>query len=340
MTTNATSTATKRVSILVPCWNESATIVGLLEGVLLQSHPTSHLEVLIADGGSEDGTRDLIRAFQDEHPELKIVLLDNPRRIIPAALNIAIAAATGDILLRLDGHSRPEGDYVESCLRLLEAGKGDMVGGRLDVKPRNHSWQALAVASAVSHPFGVGDAHFRFSNQEQEVDTIAFCAYARSWIDRIGLYDETLLTNEDYEFNSRLRKAGGRIWLDPSMKIVYYPPSTLSGLFRQYRRYGFWKGRMLRSNPSTLRWRHAMPPLAVWGGLGLLLGSLAAPVLLVVLGVLSALYLAVTLFLGRAAARTYGEISLVLGLPLAFLCAHGAWGFFVLVGWLVGPAQD
>lgn len=324
------------VSVLVPCWNESATILGLLEAIGSQTHPLERIEVLVVDGGSEDGTRDLVRKFQQERSDLRVILLDNPRRIIPAALNIGILAATGDVLLRLDGHSKPAPDYVERCVALLESGKGDMVGGRLDVRPRDASWQALSVACAVSHPFGVGDAHFRFSDQEREVDTIAFCAFRRSWIERVGLYDETLLTNEDYEFNARIRKAGGRIWLDPSLRTVYYPPATLGGLYRQYRRYGFWKGRMLQDNLSTLRWRHSFPPLAVWGGLVLAGLATVFPLALGILLALVAVYLTISVSLGVAAGRRSGRPVLALTLPVAFLIAHVAWGFFLVPGFVVG----
>jgi len=191
------------VSIITPCYREEKTIGRLLEAVRAQTYPVEMMEVVVADGISDDGTLREIELFRRSRPELCVRVLENPDRIIPSALNRAIAASHGEILLRLDGHSLPSSEYVATCVELLQRGKGDMVGGVWRIQPGDGSWQASAIAAAASHPFGVGDAYYRWASSAREVDTLAFWAFRKAWIDRVGLFDETLHSNEDYDFNSR-----------------------------------------------------------------------------------------------------------------------------------------
>lgn len=322
------------LSILVPCFNEQATIFDLLEAIGKQSYPMDRLETVIADGGSTDASLAEIERFRLANPACRVVVVQNEKRIIPAGLNVAIRASQGEILLRLDGHSSPAPGYLEACVRLLEEGKGDMVGGGLDVVPRSQSWSARSIAAAVSHPAGVGDSHFRFSDQAQEVDTIAFCAFRKSWVDRIGYYDETLLANEDYEFNSRLRRAGGRIWLDPKLRSKYYPPASYSGLRRQYWRYGFWKAKMAWRFPETLRWRQILPPLAFLAGtilfmLGFLFSGFWNTLIVVV-----SLYIVVLGLVSIQQAWNRRDPILVGGIPLAILIMHLNWAMAFVTSWM------
>ena len=234
----------------------------LLASIYQQTYPHDKMEVIIADGLSTDGTLLEINSFTEAHPDLSVRVVDNPQRIIPAGLNQAIKAAKGEIILRLDAHSMPAVDYVEKCVMALEAGFGDNVGGLWEIQPGGEAWQARAIASAAAHPLGVGDARYRVGGQAQAVDTVPFGAFERNLIDRIGLFDETLLTNEDYEFNNRIRKSGGIIWFDPAIKSKYIARDSILSLARQYWRYGFWKSRMLRRFPGTFRWRQ-LPPVFV-----------------------------------------------------------------------------
>ena len=260
------------VSIIVPCYNEEATIQLLLESISRQTYPITDLEVILADGMSTDRTRLKVAVFQEANPDLKIKIVDNPKRIIPAALNAGLRVAQGEIVVRLDGHSMPYPDYVEQCVADLQLGQGDNVGGVWEIRPGNETWLANSIAVAAAHPLGVGDARYRLVSRAGAVDTVPFGSFKRQLFERIGEFDETLLTNEDYEFNSRIRKQGGTIWLDPAIRSVYFARSNLGELARQYWRYGFWKSRMLRRYPETLRWRQALPPLFVLGvaGLGIL----------------------------------------------------------------------
>lgn len=315
------------VSIITPCYNEYKTIGLLLEGVHGQSYPRAALEVVIADGGSTDATLEVIRQFQSRHPDLTIRVVPNPQRITPAALNCAIAAARGEILIRLDAHSIPAPDYVARCVAALEQGFGDNVGGVWEIRPGANGWLARAIAVAAAHPLAVGDAQYRRSPASARVvDTVPFGAFRRELFDRIGLFNEQLPINQDYEFNARIRQHGGIVWLDPAIRSVYIARPTLRALARQYWRYGFWKARMLVQYPTTLRWRQAIPPLFVAGLLGL---AISAPV---VAPARRALAAAIALYagaLGTAGMHTAvkrREPYLAAGLPLAMVTMHLSWG--------------
>lgn len=314
------------VSIIVPCFNEQDTIRLLLESLYSQTYPRQAMEVIVADGLSTDRTREEIALFQRSHPDLTIHVVDNPKRIIPAGLNQAIAAAQGDIIIRLDGHSIPKEDYVSRCVAALKQNLGDNVGGVWEIHPRGKSWQARAIAAAASHPLGAGDARYRLGGKAQAVDTVPFGAFYQSLINRIGGFDESLLTNEDYEFNTRIRQAGGSIWLDPRIRSVYIAPANMLNLIRQYWRYGFWKARMLRRYPGSIRWRQALPPVFVV--LLVLAGILALwfPLARWFLWIILLAYTSLLLLAGLQMAFKKRDFVLWLGVPLAIAAMHFSWG--------------
>jgi succinoglycan biosynthesis protein ExoA len=315
-----------KVSVIVPCYNEQSTIRLLLEALCAQTFPRADMEVIIADGMSQDGTRDAIAAFQRDFPELEVRLVDNTLRTIPSGLNRALEAAQGGIIVRLDAHSKPYPDYVEKCVEAHEAGWGDNVGGVWEIQPGAPTWRARSIAVAASHPFGVGDAMYRLAASASEVDTVPFGSYRRTLIERIGGYDESLLTNEDYEFNARIRRSNGQVWLDPSIRSVYFARSTYGELIRQYWRYGYWKWRMLRNYPGTLRWRQALPPLFVLSLVGLALVSIFLPLARWLLAGEFILYLSVLLLAGLHAAIKHRKPFLLPGLPMAVTAMHVSWG--------------
>ena len=249
------------VSVIVPCYNEQATIRFLLDALFAQTYPRAQMEVVIADALSQDNTRQELSVFQQEHPDFVLHVVDNARHTIPSGLNLAIAEAHGEIIIRLDAHSMPIPEYVERCVSALESGRGDNVGGVWMIRPGGDGWVAESIAAAAAHPLGVGDAMYRLKANAGAVDTVPFGAFRRELIQRIGGFDETLLANEDYEFNTRIRRSGGIVWLDPQIRSTYFARASLIELARQYWRYGFWKFEMLRRYPGTLRWRQALPPL-------------------------------------------------------------------------------
>lgn len=298
----------------------------MLDAFRAQTFPPEQMEVVIADGMSTDGTRDAILAFRREFPDLEVCLVDNVQRSIPSGLNRAIEAARGEIIVRFDAHSKPYADYVANCIKAHEAGRGDNVGGVWEIHAGAQTWIANSIATAAAHPLGVGDAMYRLAATASEVDTVPFGSYRRTLIEKIGAYNESLLTNEDYEFNTRIRKAGGRVWLDPSIRSIYFARSTLVELIRQYWRYGFWKWRMLRRFPDTLRWRQALPPLFVLSLLGLGLISVFVPFFRWVLVVEVLIYFFVLFLAGAHAAWKRRKLFLLPGLPLAISAMHIAWG--------------
>jgi succinoglycan biosynthesis protein ExoA len=315
-----------RVSVVVPCYNEQATIQLLLEAVYAQTYRRDDMEVIIADGMSSDQTRQRIAEFHARHSDLSVQIVDNPRRTIPSGLNRAIEAAQGEIIVRLDAHCMPRQDYVAGCVLALEQGKGDIVGGVWEIQPGGPGWQARSIAVAAAHRLGVGDARYRYSGTSQQVDTVPFGAFYRSLVDRVGLYDENLLTNEDYEFYVRVRQSGGIVWLEPAIRSVYFARDTLKSLLRQYARYGYWKARMLRRYPGTLRWRQALPPVFVASLVISALLSLLFPIFGALFVIELSAYALVLLLAGLHSAWKNRDLALVLGVPLAIASMHLAWG--------------
>ena len=315
-----------KVSVIVPCYNEQSTIRLLLEALSAQTFPRAEMEVIIADGMSTDRTRDVISTFQKEFPDFIVRVVENTRRSIPSGLNRALEAARGGIIVRLDAHSQPYRDYVEKCVNAHEAGQGENIGGVWEIRPGAATWSARSIAAAAAHPLGVGDAMYRLAASAAEVDTVPFGSYRRSLIERIGAYNESLLTNEDYEFNARIRKSNGRVWLDPSIRSIYFARPTFTELIRQYWRYGYWKWRMLQNYPGTLRWRQALPPLFVLSLIVLTLLSIFFPLAGWLLTTELSLYFSVLFLAGLHAAIKHNKLFLLIGLPLAIAAMHISWG--------------
>ncbi len=315
-----------KVSIIIPCRNEERTIRFLLEAIYRQTFPNQDMEVVIADGLSEDRTREEIASFQEEYPKLQVHVIENRTLTIPAALNTAIAAAKGEIILRLDAHSVPDQSYIAKSVENLEAHKGTVVGGVWKIKAGKDTWIAHAIAAAAAHPLGVGDAKYRYSEIAEIVDTVPFGAYYKSLIDQIGNFDESLLSNEDYEFNVRVQRANGTIWLDPKITAIYFARPNLKALAKQYWRYGFWKVQMLRRYPDSLRWRQVVPPLFISSLLVLSLLTFWWPVASWILLLEVVLYWVALFQVGLQLASENKRIPHIIGVPMAIATMHFSWG--------------
>jgi succinoglycan biosynthesis protein ExoA len=323
-----------RVSIIVPCLNEQNTICQLLDAIYAQTYPREELEVIVADGLSTDQSRPRINDFREEHPDLLLRVIDNSKRTIPAGLNCAISEAKGEYIVRLDAHSAPRPDYVARCVEALEQGSGDLVGGVWDIQPGSEGWMPKSIAIAAAHPLGVGDARYRYTTYAQVVDTVPFGAFRRSLVDEIGQYNENLLTNEDYEFNLRLRRTGGVVWLDPSIRSAYFARASLKDLARQYWRYGYWKARMLSRFPGSIRWRQAIPPGFVLSLLFFLILGFWLPLARGIFVIELASYVLILALAGVQSGIKHQDVSLILGIPLAIATMHLSWGsgFLASVG--------
>jgi glycosyltransferase involved in cell wall biosynthesis len=254
------------VTLIMPIRNEAGFIERSLGAVLAQDYPADRLEVLVVDGMSDDGTRAIVGQMLDGRRNAQ--LLDNPERIVPAALNIGLTAAKGEVIVRVDGHTIIEPDYVTRCVAALAETGLECTGGPMRAVGQTHFGQAVALAT--SHPFGIGGARFHYATEPQEVDTVYLGCWPRLALRKMGGFDEEMACNEDDEFNYRLRAGGGRIWLDPSIRSVYFCRPDLRSLWRQYFRYGLWKVRVFQKVPGSAQLRHWVPPLfalAVFGGL-------------------------------------------------------------------------
>jgi len=318
---------TNLVSIIIPCLNEEKHIGNVIKAIACQTFSLHKMEVLIADGGSTDKTREIIQSKKTEFPELSIKIIDNPKRIIPAALNQAIIASNGEIIIRMDAHAIPDENYVMFCVENLSSGVAENIGGLWLIEPGDSGWIAKSIALAASHPFGVGDAKYRYSKKPEFVDTVPFGAFYRKLFDEIGLFDENLLSNEDYEFNMRIKEYGGKIFFDPRIMTKYYARSTISALAKQYWRYGFWKFRMLKKFPKTIRFRQAIPPIFVLGlSLLFVLGFFINWVFTIFVSIL-ALYLLILLVGIIPLFKKEKDVRLFIGVTVAIITMHFCWGY-------------
>lgn len=314
------------ISIIIPCYNEEATIRHLLDSILAQTYPRVQMELIVSDGMSTDKTRGMISEFQREHPDLSIRVVDNTVKTIPAALNQAIKNSRGEIIIRLDAHSMPISEYVQRCVAAHELNKGANIGGVWEIRAGANTWVAESISFAAAHPLGVGDAMYRLNAKEGAVDTVPFGSFRRALLDKIGMFDETLLANEDYEFNTRVRESGGKVWLDPSIRSVYFSRGTLGKLANQYWRYGFWKFKMLKRYPNTLRWRQALPPLFVLSLFALLVLSLFIGQARILLAFQLIMYFSALGLAGLKLTIKKRNGFLWIGLPLAISTMHISWG--------------
>jgi glycosyltransferase involved in cell wall biosynthesis len=266
----------KSVTVIMPVRNEAVFIRRSLGAVLAQNYPSECMEVIVADGISDDETREIVGELISENGHVPVRLIDNPGRIVPTGLNAALRFAQGDIIIRVDGHCEIAPDYVRQCVEQLRQNGVDGVGGPIETI--GHDLLSDAISVAMSSRFGVGGSAFRtINNKSMLVDTVAFPAYTRRIISQCGPFDEELVRNQDDEYNYRIRKLGGKILLSPDIKSRYYSRSSIRSLWRQYFQYGFWKVRVLQKHPRQMSLRQFVPPIFVTVLLGsALLASFAA----------------------------------------------------------------
>jgi len=315
----------------MPVRNEQAYIERSLNAVFAQDYPEDLVEVIVCDGMSTDETRAIVQALQTSHPNL--ALIDNPGLTAPAALNLATRSASGDILVRVDGHCEIAKDYVANCVRHLLADGVEGVGGSVETIGEGRTAEAIAVA--MSSRFGVGGSAFRtVKGRDMLVDTIPFPAYTREIVETAGPYDETMVRDQDDEYNYRIRKLGGRLLLAADVTSVYYSRADIPSLWRQYYGYGLWKARIFRRHPHQMSLRQFVP--------GVLVACLA---ILALLSPFSSkarrLLQAVVLTYGTASgiasveAASRSRWSYLPLLPAAFAALHLSYG----VGFLVGNGR-
>lgn len=332
MTANGT-----RVSVVVPCRNEARHIAGLLDAIKVQSHPVS--EVVVVDSSS-DRTADAVLSYGRRNPSLPVTVVSVEKASIPAAVNAGVAKATGEIIVRLDGHCIPAADYVARAVAALDGGADiGVAGGVWNISPGAKTLTAEAIARAGSHPAGAGDAAYRIAQAtttRQDVDTVPFGCFRKTLWTELGGLNEALLTNEDYEFNFRVRASGRRVVLDPAIRSTYFARPTLGSLAQQYFRYGWWKLAMLRRHPSSIRWRQALPAALVAAFLVLFVLSVFSPVARLALAGLAAVYTTMLTLAAAHASSTARRWPLLPALVAAFAVIHLCWGFGANVNLVTG----
>ncbi|HET6979213.1 MAG TPA: glycosyltransferase family 2 protein [Pyrinomonadaceae bacterium] len=324
--------ATPFVSMVIPCLNEERFIRAVLESLSRQYEPGC-FEIIVVDGISTDRTREVIAAFAGDNPRVAVKVIDNPDKDIPKALNLGIDAATGDIIVRMDAHSIPSSGYVRRCVKLLTEGDAAVVGMPWKICAGNDTVVARGIALAVAHPFGIGDAKYRLNVAAAEyVDTVPFGAFKKTLWQRLGGFNEKLLANEDYDFNYRVRKDGGKVLLDAAEHCDYVARATLGDLAKQYWRYGGWKAQMVKLQPASLRWRHLVAPAFVASVVITALASIVWwPATLLFLAVADS-YVLLSLICSLQIAARARSLALFFVLPLIFLSLHLSWGTSFIAG--------
>ena len=319
------------LSVIVPIYNEEKYIAKCIDSMLEQDYPKDDLEIILADGMSTDRTREIIATYTEKYPFIKI--LDNPKKIVPYAMNAGIKASKGDIIIRLDGHVEYPTDYFSALVRSLKELDADNVGALCETLPCGPSAKELAIAEALSSSFGMGNSYFRIGCDEvKQVDTVPFGCFKREVFDKVGLYDNELIRNQDDELNGRIIKNGGKIYLIPSIVTKYYARDKIGKVKKMFYQYGLYKPLVNKKLGAPATLRQFFPLVFV---LGLIIGA----VLCCLNWIIAVMYLSVImLYLLLACYFTFksvkktGKIGLFLYQPLTYLTVHVSYGWGYLMG--------
>jgi glycosyltransferase involved in cell wall biosynthesis len=312
------------ISVIIPVRNEARFLDRCLHSLFSADPVAAGIEVLVVDGMSEDGTRKILEDWSSRQPGLRV--LDNRERITPTAMNLGIRAARGAWILIAGAHCTYPPDFFRLCLETAQRTQADNVGGEITTLTEEDGAEGTLVRAITTHRFGVGNAGCRVGATEGWADTVAYSCYRREVFDRIGLYDERLPRNQDYEFNRRLLKAGGRIWRNPAICNQYYNQGSLKGLLRQAFRTGQWNPWMWYLAPYSFAWRHAVPLVFVTAlAVGLALTLTETGVGLTFLGLILVPYFTLAIVAAGQQALRYGLWSFAI-LPFLFFAYHVSYG--------------
>ncbi|MCY6370498.1 glycosyltransferase family 2 protein [Clostridium ganghwense] len=316
----------KTVSIVIPCRNEKDYIGQCLESFINQTYPKDLFEVLVCDGMSDDGTRGIIKEYKKKYDNIHIV--DNKGLSAPKGMNLGIKKSNKDIIIIFGAHSYADKDFIKNNVKLLQKEGVGCAGGPIETISNNEVGEAISLA--MSSPFGVGNALFRYAQKETYVDTVAFGAYEKKVLEEIGFFDEELVRNQDDELNYRVVKAGYKILLSPEVRSKYYGRGSLSKLWRQYYQYGFWKVRVMQKHGKTASIRHLVPmAFVLTNTLGIGLGLFFKPILILWL-IQFIMYLA--LDIAASVKLVKNKFNLIKYIPFIFPILHISYGLGFING--------
>ena len=319
------------VSILIPCFQENNFIRACLDSVRgFDLPPDVEIEIFVLDGGSSDGTREIVADI--EKADSRIKLIDNPGRTQSAAMNLGITVARGDFVMRLDAHSVYPRDYLRLTFDSAIRTGADNAGGVVSTMRRGEGYQSALVQALTTHKFGVGDSGFRTDAAEGEADTVPYGFFRREVFDRIGFFDERLVRAQDYEMNRRIIASGGKIWMNPAIRVTYYQQPDLSSFIRkQITREAPYNAYLWYLAPYAFTPRHAVTGVFAAGVIGGLLLSGFSPIrwiLFIVMG----LYFSLAIVSAVQQSVRYREPRHLIFLPISFFLYHFLHGVGVLIG--------
>jgi glycosyltransferase involved in cell wall biosynthesis len=314
----------------MPVLNEERHLEEAVGRVLEQDYP-GNLEVVLAIGPSKDRTQEIADKLAEKDHRISIV--PNPTGKTPAALNVGIAHAKHDILVRVDGHGALTDGYITRAVEVLEESGADNVGGVMAAEGRTPT--EMAVACAYRSRLGLGASTFHQGGKAGPADTVYLGVFRRAALERVGGFDETMHRAQDWELNYRIRKTGGLIWFSPDLSVTYRPRSSLSAVAKQFFHTGQWRREVVRRHPETASKRYLAPPVAVIGlAVGTILGiiGLATGISWLDLGFLAPIGYAVLLLVGSAVEGRYLPWKALAWLPLVCATMHVSWGLGFLIG--------
>jgi len=315
------------VSIIMPIRNESEFIEQSLNSVLQQDYPHEKIEIIIADGMSDDGTREILHPFLSSLSNL--YLIDNHKKIIPAGLNLAIKKSKGDFIARIDGHCMVPKDYIRKCLSLFDDKEISNAGGLTEHIGKDYF--SKAIAFTTRNPLVIGNSRFRYSNKAQFIDTVFPGFWKREVFEKAGLFNEELLCHEDYELNFRIRKLGGKVFFSPDIKILYYSSGNLIKLARQFFKYGYWTIRSAGIYRNILQIRQLLPflliSLLIFSPFAIVIGGAFSEMTLAVLMIYGVYLILISLLLSLQNGMRYLPF-----IPSVILTVHLSHGLGILTG--------
>jgi len=320
------------VSIVIPCLNEAKNIRDVLDSILSQDYPMDHINVLIADGLSQDGTRDIVREYSLRHPFIRMA--DNPTKSQSIAMNMGIEQAGGEIIIRMDAHATYPNNYVSSCVRALKEHDADIVGGMWNIVPQEDTLFGRGVALAIADRFGAGGAYYKTGpvTEPRYVDGVPYGAYRKTFIEEMGCYDERFHRSEDAELYNRVRAAGGKILLVPGIACDYRVRASLKSFCRHVFDNGFLVTYFLRLGKIAFYPRHLVPLVFVTTVLGSAVLAAFLPVFLWLLIASLGAYCLASLLTSLRIAVAQKNLRYVVVMPSVFALLHWSFGLGSLYG--------